>query len=117
MDFSKLKKLIDFTFTFQSGYIQIVLAFTKPPCASFFTFQSGYIQICSGLHDINKYIFLYIPIWLYSNVSKYFSDPERIPTLHSNLVIFKSFYHKNKQLLLFSLHSNLVIFKFIRPLP
>ena len=76
-------------FTFQSGYIQILstlqvhmflnplhsnlVIFKYSKChqneshLKIFTFQSGYIQILLYLLDIALWIFLYIPIWLYSN--------------------------------------------------
>ena len=71
-------------------------------------------KFCSSLHDINKHVLLYIPIWLYSNGSgkRYCRRHKKlyIPIwlysnglqetqkrrsyrpLHSNLVIFKLFY-------------------------
>ena len=87
-----------------SNYNLYVIA----PCS--FTFQSGYIQIkgepCTGdnlvtLHS-NLVIFklftkqgtlkaeyLYIPIWLYSNVGTGATGDNQTSPLHSNLVIFK----------------------------
>ena len=54
------------TFTFQSGYIQIISVDGLPVMSIVFTFQSGYIQIQPQLH-----------MFYQQN------------TLHSNLVIFK----------------------------
>ena len=76
------------TFTFQSGYIQMSFGKRDTKKHHTFTFQSGYIQMNEGRHlldlpstlhsnlvifkfnafssSIGK-IFLYIPIWLYSN--------------------------------------------------
>ena len=76
-------------FTFQSGYIQMVIAWqAKKPDSTLhsnlvifkslnsnlflsdkllFTFQSGYIQIFKLFRLCHSCISLYIPIWLYSN--------------------------------------------------
>ena len=120
-------------FTFQSGYIQMV----KLPFACcvaiylyitiwlysnikdivsliawiLFTFQSGYIQIGLGFQTGKVSKTLYIPIWLYSNPDNYFIQVLHYLTLHSNLVIFKSFLLPFIHPSLRTLHSNLVIFK------
>ena len=140
-------------FTFQSGYIQISLhlqnwggypnlhsnlVIFKLYCHCMliwlyaFTFQSGYIQIfVQSLHCI-KFLFIYIPIWLYSNQHGLWISTAFHHYLHSNLVIFKwisslnafmssffTFQSGYIQIFHFPqspfpnkiLHSNLVIFK------
>ena len=75
-------------FTFQSGYIQINIQSEETLFILTFTFQSGYIQIKMATTP-NPCIYLYIPIWLYSNdiaTGCALDDPD---PLHSNLVIFK----------------------------
>ena len=54
-----------------------------------FTFQSGYIQINTSLNCNINIISLYIPIWLYSNLYDLLVGFFPLPSLHSNLVIFK----------------------------
>ena len=118
-----------------------------------FTFQSGYIQILFPIYWHYLLYFLYIPIWLYSNNATIDNKTNVTPftfqsgyiqirspiiwtiillTLHSNLVIFKLMssekvwlydnlyipiwlYSNNNQCIftrcVFTLHSNLVIFK------
>ena len=56
---------------------------------------------------------LYIPIWLYSNLTLT-SWIISMPTLHSNLVIFKCMPRTTPQGEFPTLHSNLVIFKCTR---
>ena len=58
----------DKIFTFQSGYIQMLLFVYYYMLFDFFTFQSGYIQIANKGHNL-EFNSLYIPIWLYSNPS------------------------------------------------
>ena len=98
-------------FTFQSGSIQIFSSSPLVAQSKSFTFQSGSIQIMvktiidkfkKSLHSnlvlfksiITLYkfciIWLYIPIWFYSNVNYYFRKFSCEFSLHSNLVLFKS---------------------------
>ena len=56
-----------FTFTFQSGYIQIKTILLVAISVICFTFQSGYIQIGTVKDEEGTIEILYIPIWLYSN--------------------------------------------------
>ena len=97
-----------------------------------FTFQSGYIQILFPIYWHYLLYFLYIPIWLYSNPreiffelignnftfqSGYIQIRENVNalefhiSLHSNLVIFKCYLPVASIRLVLALHSNLVIFK------
>ena len=76
------------TFTFQSGYIQIIRKAVAESRARNFTFQSGYIQIRMVM----------------------ICEELRLP-LHSNLVIFKYLDVEKYEIVATSLHSNLVIFK------
>ena len=99
------------SFTFQSGSIQIFSSSPLVAQSKSFTFQSGSIQIMvktiidkfkKSLHSnlvlfksiITLYkfciIWLYIPIWFYSNVNYYFRKFSCEFSLHSNLVLFKS---------------------------
>ena len=150
----EMKETVGIVFTFQSGYIQIQLLQSAPPTnqtlhsnlvtfkwtawkvgiwdCRHFTFQSGYIQI-NYVTQYDSFYHLYIPIWLYSNVTAvavkpylffftfqsgyiqiilFISSRHRLASLHSNLVIFKCIckIYPNFQYPL-SLHSNLVIFK------
>ena len=54
-------------FTFQSGYIQIYIASSRINSSFVFTFQSGYIQMKALQVLATNNNLLYIPIWLYSN--------------------------------------------------
>ena len=56
-------------FTFQSGYIQIPTSRISCKMCIVFTFQSGYIQIKYSRVCQRCTVYLYIPIWLYSNMS------------------------------------------------
>ena len=56
-----------------------------------FTFQSGYIQIVTKPTQQKELNLLYIPIWLYSNLRCQAYTAIYLLSLHSNLVIFKSF--------------------------
>ena len=119
-------------FTFQSGSIQIYGLVSSESASNSFTFQSGSIQM-SHLHHREhlehplhsnlvlfkwqaqrtwqRYYFLYIPIWFYSNENgisyerlyKFFTFQSgsiqmslinrkcwAVVSLHSNLVLFKS---------------------------
>ena len=54
-----------------------------------FTFQSGYIPIMLKQIPIVRIHTLYIPIWLYSNGTAFSLSISIIYPLHSNLVIFQ----------------------------
>ena len=56
-----------YTFTFQSGYIQMGAVEPVDRFKPSFTFQSGYIQIGVVKDEEGNVEILYIPIWLYSN--------------------------------------------------
>ena len=104
-----------FCFTFQSGYIQIIL-FMKS-LAVLQALHSNLV-IFKWLSKIVRWILyvLYIPIWLYSN------DIDKLADSILHFFTFQSGYIQItvKQDVIFSkktLHSNLVIFKLSRTLP
>ncbi len=144
-------------FTFQSGYIptvellhartlvhlalhsNLVIFQRSPPgnkifARSFFTFQSGYIPTFLKAPALLPENILYIPIWLYSNSHSLTSLNMKIPSLHSNLVIFQrdeieqleievyftfqsgyipTSLLASSDIALNALHSNLVIFQLL----
>ena len=55
-------------FTFQSGSIQIGNAPDYSFIYAHFTFQSGSIQMSQNCRSLPQYLYLYIPIWFYSNL-------------------------------------------------
>ena len=84
---------------------------------SIFTFQSGDIQIRLIFIFSFPSLFIYIPIWWYSNILYRQESPKYFAYLHSNLVIFKSYVSRYIFPILTYLHSNLVIFKYIQHKP
>ena len=75
-----------------------------------FTFQSGYIQMGDYLQVTTYPIYLYIPIWLYSNQTASSIQCNLQPFTFQSGYIQISFL-RFALLLYYSLHSNLVIFK------
>ena len=81
--------------------------------------STGYLYIpiwfysnCYTSQVYKQATYLYIPIWFYSNENNEPTEQTYVPSLHSNLVLFKSYYIYLKTPQYFPLHSNLVLFKF-----
>ena len=87
MELATLSELGGDLFTFQSGSILIKSDLSKVREISAFTFQSGSILMQSYTIALVYSLFIYIPIWFYSN-QEAIATGENVTDLHSNLVLF-----------------------------
>ena len=96
-------------FTFQSGSILMNTETDTSLTAPNFTFQSGSILIVPMAASLRRTLYLYIPIWFYSNYGiVYFKTASNNLTFQSGSILIIAM----RTLLIFmiSLHSNLVLF-------